>query len=294
MKQIKAGDKVKNIGGASFSNGEFVCTVHYLEKMKYWTRVWLQETKTYCNLEELELAGENKMEFPYRVGDKIKIIKKPEMWSSHLCDNYPLKKVKIGDIIMIKKFGLDKCSHWQFSGEVNEVEYGFDYTSSKHCYEKVSTEIKENNKQFEIGDRVKERIVFCGQIAWNGTIVGGPYYDVKFSDGGVMKVNYLSLKKIEKPKYDKETIEALAGSIKKWEDIILGKIEDNGSRNCPLCEKFYSEDCNGCPVKEKTNKTLCSDSPYQDWGGNKKVNSENIYLAYKELEFLRNLYKEIK
>lgn len=73
--------------------------------------------------------------------------------------------------------------------------------------------------QFEIGDEVK----WLGDIdgVYKGIIIGGSYYDVRHGLGGFLKIKYDHLTKIEKPKYNKETIEALLGSVKKWEDIIF-------------------------------------------------------------------------
>lgn len=45
--------------------------------------------------------------------------------------------------------------------------------------------------------------------------------------------------------------DALIKSIQKWQDIVDGKNTDGPySTNCPLCEVFYGDYCNGCPVME--------------------------------------------
>lgn len=62
-----------------------------------------------------------------------------------------------------------------------------------------------------------------------------------------------------------ETLKALKGSIKKWKEIIDGTVEDNGPDNCPLCKKFYENNCKGCPVKNKTGHSLCNGTPYDLW-----------------------------
>jgi len=66
------------------------------------------------------------------------------------------------------------------------------------------------------------------------------------------------------------TLKALRGSIKKWELIVLGRKEDTGTNNCPLCAEFYFPVdqrgiCGGCPVKEATGKSGCVGSPYTEW-----------------------------
>lgn len=59
--------------------------------------------------------------------------------------------------------------------------------------------------------------------------------------------------------------EALEGSISKWESIVAGTGVDLGPQNCPLCQKYYCVDCRGCPVFEKSGKTHCEGTPYDEW-----------------------------
>jgi hypothetical protein len=116
----------------------------------------------------------------------------------------------------------------------------------------------------------------------------------------------------------KEAKEALIGSIEKWQLIIEGKKIDLGAKNCPLCKLFYPFDeadtglCLRCPIFKKVGKSYCADTPYADW---KRHHDENHYLfscfghcfaglrvwcekcreiAQKELDFLKNLLKEIE
>ena len=87
-----------------------------------------------------------------------------------------------------------------------------------------------------------------------------------------------------------ETLEALKGSIGKWEAIVAGTGFDNGVDNCPLCGLFNNDetndsetDCDGCPVAEKSGHKYCGGTPYTQflrWG---------IKAAQEELDFLRSL-----
>jgi hypothetical protein len=62
------------------------------------------------------------------------------------------------------------------------------------------------------------------------------------------------------------TSKALKGSINKWIRIARDtRAEDRGPANCRLCEEFYDNGCEGCPVSEKTGRPYCSRSPCQDW-----------------------------
>ncbi len=99
--------------------------------------------------------------------------------------------------------------------------------------------------------------------------------------------------------HDKETEDALDGSIAKWEAIVAGTGVDDGWTNCPLCEEFFMNDCRDCPVMERTGKNSCHGSPYEQWvdhcdpeflsGSYKVFDDESRRLAQSELDFLRSL-----
>jgi hypothetical protein len=86
---------------------------------------------------------------------------------------------------------------------------------------------------------------------------------------------------------DDRTLEALRGSIKKWEKIVEGTGEDAGTDNCPLCHLFYNDDeimCKGCPVAEAVDFPGCVSTPYMLYYDN--PTKEN---AQRELDFLISL-----
>ena len=105
-----------------------------------------------------------------------------------------------------------------------------------------------------------------------------------------------------------ETLIALQGSIRKWEQIAAGKGEDKGVLNCPLCQEFfYKRGCRGCPVSAKTGHHNCNRTPYTEWeeqlrdevvDGRRGVHVRRattpalVALAQKEVEFLRSLLPE--
>jgi len=120
---------------------------------------------------------------------------------------------------------------------------------------------------------------------------------------------------------DKETAEALEGSIKKWERIVEGSGVDQGARNCPLCYLFLSdykgrcnpmswliEECVGCPVAEKIGYPGCANTPYGNFRQyfNEYYPAVNHYtykdahvfdqeskrLAMVEFEFLKSLREQ--
>ena len=65
---------------------------------------------------------------------------------------------------------------------------------------------------------------------------------------------------------NKQTLQALQGSIKKWQRIVVStEAEDRGTVNCPLCDMFWYRGCGGCPVRAATGWSLCGGSPYTEW-----------------------------
>ena len=75
----------------------------------------------------------------------------------------------------------------------------------------------------------------------------------------------------EVPPMDKLTLEALKGSIRKWERIRDGEIGNESASNCPLCHRFAdgfrpnAQDCERpllgpCPVKAATGRPACADT----------------------------------
>ena len=98
------------------------------------------------------------------------------------------------------------------------------------------------------------------------------------------------------------TLQALQGSIEKWQQIVAStKAEDQGGRNCPLCDMFWVGCCRGCPVSEATGMSLCVGSPYAKWTTHMHSHSrspsyhrhrgckECLRLAEAELAFLVGL-----
>ena len=84
------------------------------------------------------------MDFPYEVGNKLKVVDELNCWASSCCSKCPFDNVKIGDIITISKIGEKGNSNsWvgeyvSFAGKVNETEYGFSYSNkTKNCYELI-------------------------------------------------------------------------------------------------------------------------------------------------------------
>jgi hypothetical protein len=91
---------------------------------------------------------------------------------------------------------------------------------------------------------------------------------------------------------DAKTLEALRGSIKKWEGIVAGTTMDLGPANCPLCQRFIdNDDCAGCPVAFRTGQDSCAGSPYDEWTAAEEAN-DSVRLAraaQAELDFLKSL-----
>jgi len=97
---------------------------------------------------------------------------------------------------------------------------------------------------------------------------------------------------------DAETLEALKGSIAKWEAIVAGTGVDNGPENCPLCQRFRDATgrnvtCDGCPVAERVKETGCHGTPYYAYEeancAGDLTDEEMKPLAQAELDFLKSL-----
>lgn len=102
--------------------------------------------------------------------------------------------------------------------------------------------------------------------------------------------------------HSEKTMNAIEGSVKKWEDVVLGKIKERGPNNCPLCELFFENpSCSGCPIAEKPRYDRCLNTPYTKWietsdyNNGRYVASLDAYkTALDEIEFLKNILRKYK
>jgi hypothetical protein len=101
---------------------------------------------------------------------------------------------------------------------------------------------------------------------------------------------------------DAKTLKALKASIAKWKrnakatDPWKYKI---GAKDCALCGLFLDDDCSGCPVRAKTGKPFCFDSPYVDasralvwWQDCDGAPDQALGAAQAEVAFLKSLLPE--
>lgn len=99
----------------------------------------------------------------------------------------------------------------------------------------------------------------------------------------------------------KETLKALKGSIKKWEEVVAGTGGDDGAENCPLCElQDEGKGCRECPVMRRVHDYGCRGTPYEKWVNYvfherfqpypmMVVTIKALSLALNELYFLKSL-----
>jgi hypothetical protein len=99
-------------------------------------------------------------------------------------------------------------------------------------------------------------------------------------------------------KMDERTLEALKGSIRKWERIAHEGGEDLSFDNCPLCKLFFQNSkCEGCPVAAKVESFGCLRTPYSsawlpatdDMPTRKADTLEALSAALEEINFLKSL-----
>jgi hypothetical protein len=103
---------------------------------------------------------------------------------------------------------------------------------------------------------------------------------------------------------DAKTLEALKASIAKWErnaeaaDVFEFKISE---KDCPLCAMFkiWPDECDGCPVFEKTGAKFCRETPYisaatarRDWRYGDGPADRAHAAARDEVAFLKSLLPE--
>ena len=100
--------------------------------------------------------------------------------------------------------------------------------------------------------------------------------------------------------------EALEASIKHWEENLAAELPIRVkiySPDCALCTLYLGDNCEGCPVFERTGKKECADTPWseaakalQRWCIYKSMSghprAEFRKAAQAEVNFLKSLRKE--
>lgn len=84
---------------------------------------------------------------------------------------------------------------------------------------------------------------------------------------------------------DPDTHFALETSIAHWQRYAEGHGAFEGrpeASNCALCQKFFDNDCKGCPVASTTGHLFCLDTPFED--ADKALT--NSHYNYTDIEFL--------
>lgn len=97
--------------------------------------------------------------------------------------------------------------------------------------------------------------------------------------------------------------QALDLAIEKWELIAdhAGEVDNFGGRSCALCRLYYRDEeddtCEGCPVWEKTGRSGCDGTPFEQYLENDKGDESEEskarlrQYALAEVEFLKSLKK---
>ena len=77
-------------------------------------------------------------------------------------------------------------------------------------------------------------------------------------------------------------------AIEKWESILLRGGEDQGTRNCAFCARYYHDNgCAGCPVSTYSGYEGCESTPYVHVSPSGFVTDASSRIAAKgELDFL--------
>jgi hypothetical protein len=103
---------------------------------------------------------------------------------------------------------------------------------------------------------------------------------------------------------DAKTLEALKASIAKWERNAEAKTPAEykiREKDCPLCDLFRRNLCDGCPVSDRTEEIFCYGTPYDlaapakyDWirASSKSAADRAHAAARDEVAFLKSLLPE--
>lgn len=99
-----------------------------------------------------------------------------------------------------------------------------------------------------------------------------------------------------------EAAAALEASIEKWERNACADHPDDvklGPEYCPLCQLFWEDDCESCPIAAHTGQIFCKDTPYERadivaYRWEDYPDSENLREAFREaaeeeVAFLKSL-----
>ena len=76
---------------------------------------------------------------------------------------------------------------------------------------------------------------------------------------------------------DSKTLTALQRSIEKWEQKAKESVVEDvriGADECPLCDLFFEDDCEGCPIFEKTGHTNCRRTPF--------IKAYDVWMYWRE------------
>ncbi len=90
-------------------------------------------------------------------------------------------------------------------------------------------------------------------------------------------------------------VKALTESIAHWERLRDGVSgEEMGPDSCALCDAWFDYGCIGCPIRERTQFSGCTRTPYHDATFAVYGSPSMARVAERELEFLRETRHLVK
>ena len=101
------------------------------------------------------------------------------------------------------------------------------------------------------------------------------------------------------PVTPEQTAAALEDSIQQWDENARAEKPEDAVidfDDCALCDLFWDDDCDGCPVKNRTGDVMCHGSPYDEasaafirWALNEETAEAFHAAAAKMRDFLISL-----
>ena len=87
-----------------------------------------------------------------------------------------------------------------------------------------------------------------------------------------------------------KTVNAIKKSIKHWEENASFPFEEASIsvNSCALCDLFFDDHCEGCPIYESTAQRWCKGSPY-DYAKLAFMNQDEVKFRAAAIEMVKYL-----
>jgi hypothetical protein len=223
-----------------------------------------------------------------------------------------------------KQYALDSESVWEVFWYIDNwyqaSRLNFNLDISK--YRRLLTPDFRVRKEFREGDPVchagvndfaivkpynEYQIKACGWYFYENGILGGSQHgalqslfhghDIHRIEDSKYPVERIEVKEETKEQKTMSWADEVAECVPHWVENVKRACEKRplllGWRYCPLCIKYYSNACKGCPIYKKTRSPSCHATPYDEVVKNRDVKS-CIAMTQWLIDFEQQLREEGK